>query len=61
MFAQVWGFDKFQQVLSSEHGLPSDWVQGTLRVSLTVITVKMCVLFHTYVLQCPNKLCAPAI
>ena len=29
---QVWDFDKFQECLSEEHGLPSDWVNSTLTV-----------------------------
>lgn len=29
---QVWDFNKFQECLSEEHGLPSDWVAGQLTV-----------------------------
>ena len=31
-YLQVWDFDKFQECLSEEHGLPSDWVNGPLTV-----------------------------
>ncbi len=28
----MWDFDKFQDTLSTEHDLPADWVQSTLKV-----------------------------
>ena len=35
---QVWDFDKLQECLSEEHGLPSDWVNTTLTVCQPALT-----------------------
>ena len=38
---QVWDFDKFQECLSNEHGLPQDWVAGLLTVGCVGIESKL--------------------